>query len=192
MQVRKTKPGKGNLWYISQQDGGYNPAIRIAQPGQPLTCLPNCVGYAIGRFHETANNKKCNLLPKTNANTWMARTSLKSGMIPKIAAVACWDDGEFGHVAIVEQIIDENTITISDSVYGGPAFRFRKVTRKENWGEPARYKFQGFIYNPYWTKNQIITLTRYIANNEKGKDYDFNGSGKTNSEDIITLYRSLY
>lgn len=54
-----------------------------------------------------------------------------------------------GHVAVVEQIIDENTILTSESFYGGKAFVnvIRKNTNK-NWGQNSKYIYRGNIINP--------------------------------------------
>ncbi|MBR4429718.1 MAG: hypothetical protein IKS75_00290 [Clostridiales bacterium] len=54
-----------------------------------------------------------------------------------------------GHVAIVEKIIDSNTIYTSESAYKGSAF-FNCTRKNTNgrWGMNANYKFRGCIINP--------------------------------------------
>ena len=58
------------------------------------------------------------------------------------------DDG-VGHVAIVEDIIDENTILTSESAYDG--FVFANMIRKKGDGTWGMHKsiFRGCIVNPY-------------------------------------------
>ena len=65
-----------------------------------------------------------------------------------------WKGGEtlygndgVGHVAIVEEIIDNDTILTSESAYDG--FVFANIIRKRynNWGMPHS-EFRGCIVNP--------------------------------------------
>lgn len=54
-----------------------------------------------------------------------------------------------GHVAIVEKIIDKDTIYTSESNYG--SFAFANIIRKNlfgNWGLDNSYEFIGCIKNP--------------------------------------------
>ena len=51
------------------------------------------------------------------------------GSTPKLGSIICWSKGNSslggdgaGHVEVVEDIIDEHTIRVSGSSYGGQAF----------------------------------------------------------------------
>jgi surface antigen len=79
---------------------------------------------------------------------------------PSLGAVACYytiGSSDPGHVAIVEQIIDNDTIVVSESDYGNPAIGlagvyFRTVTCYRQYGwRPAGWNVyaQGFLINPY-------------------------------------------
>ena len=52
---------------------------------------------------------------------------------------------QFGHVAIVEEIHDDDTVTLSQSDYFGDLFSTVRIGKNSNiYGLP----FQGFIRNP--------------------------------------------
>ena len=54
-----------------------------------------------------------------------------------------------GHVAIVEKIIDNNTIYTSESGYGSSAFwNSTRSNTNGRWGIGSDYKFRGCIINP--------------------------------------------
>lgn len=55
---RKTKPEKGNKYYIRKANGGYSPCIKGNPTDKNCNVLCNCVGYAVGRFNEIADAKK--------------------------------------------------------------------------------------------------------------------------------------
>jgi surface antigen len=68
--------------------------------------------------------------------------SLKTGLTPKLGACMVWQKGPTkkssdgaGHVAIVEDIIDENTVLTSESAYNGSAFFTNTRTKGDdgNW-----------------------------------------------------------
>ena len=158
--------------WIYYADGGYNYCIRI----KGNSCLPNCVGYAWGRWRMLLG-KKPNL-SRNNAERWFGYTAdgYKRGQTPKLGAVICWSKGVVGnandgagHVAIVEKIADDGTITCSNSDYGGR--RFYISTHKPPY-KITGFKFQGFIYNPnnydddeevYYIVKKGDTLTKIAA-----------------------------
>ena len=66
-------PAAGNPYYNTKKVGGYNPCI-MGNPknrNKDLNALPNCVGYAVGRFneiyHEIMGGSGCEYLGNTNA-----------------------------------------------------------------------------------------------------------------------------
>lgn len=148
---RTSPPSSNNPWYVKTTYGGYNQCILInAATGE---CIPNCVGYAWGRFCEGVNITYCNL-SRGNASSWYGTgDGYARGQDPQVGSVMCWGGGYYGgagHVAIVERVIDNNTVVTSESNYGGARWESRTRYRGDGrWGMTANFWFQGFIYNPY-------------------------------------------
>ena len=126
---------------------------------------PNCTWYAWGRFWEESDPDRTYTNPPTlsigNAEDWYGYTAdgYERGSTPQLGAVICFADGPFsgeGHVAIVEEIHSDGSITVSDSAYGIGGWYFDT----HRWYPPnylpaAGYVFQGFIYNPNAGGNPI-------------------------------------
>ena len=141
-------PSVDNLYYIKTTHGGYNKCIVIDE--ETGSVLPNCTGYAWGRFCECQDNvTNCNL-SRGNADIWFSNISdgYERGQTPKLGAVICYSGGQSGHVAIVEQINNDGTILISNSAYNGQRFYMRTVDGNNNFFYDNSHTFQGFIYNP--------------------------------------------
>lgn len=145
---RLTAPSTTDKNWIHTSAGGKNSCIKIS--GNSV--LPNCVGYAYGRFMEILGSTP--KLSRGNAENWWGNTSdgYKRGQTPKLGAVACWRKGKAGvssdgagHVAIVEQINSDGSIVISQSGYNSK--RFWTSAIKKGYALSG-YTFQGFIYNP--------------------------------------------
>lgn len=145
---RLKAPLSTNKNYIHVTKGGKNKCILI----EGKSVLPNCVGYAWGRFMEVLGRQP--KLSLANAENWYGyRTDgYERGHLPRLGAVACWRKGKVGvpsdgagHVAIVEKINADGTILISESGYR--KFKFRTSVIPPTC-ELAGYVFQGFIYNP--------------------------------------------
>lgn len=147
---RLTAPSGTDKYYISTDKGGYNRCIVINKTTGSV--LPNCVGYAYGRFMEEANITSCRLSRANAENWWAYNDGYKRGVTPKLGAVMCWrrgkagyaDDGA-GHVGIVEKI-EGDTLTASMSAYGGTRWYLREF--KLGSYSYNSLVFQGFIYNP--------------------------------------------
>lgn len=148
------EPAEDDPHWIHTSCGGLNPCIK--RWGNSV--LPNCVGYAWGRFMEILGTAP--KLSTSNAEDWWGHTSdgYERGQIPQLGAVICWrkgvagngDDGP-GHVAIVEAIHEDGSITISHSGYSAKTRWYTPTHRTNsngNWGQASGYTFQGFIYNP--------------------------------------------
>lgn len=149
-QPRLEAPSKYNKYYVRVDGGGYNKCIPITG-----SCvMPNCVGYAYGRFMEAAGVTECKL-STGNAGTWFGNSSdgYERGSTPRLGAVLCWGKpGAAGHVAIVEQINSDGSITTSNSAYGGKFF-YTQTLKPPYVQNSGNYKFQGFIYNPHLGAN---------------------------------------
>ena len=119
--------------------------------------MPNCTTYAWGRFWEISDasgdgsNKPT--LPTSDAGKWFSQVSgYETGTSPKLGAVICWSDntGGAGHVAIVEQIMDNGDIVVSQSAWEGTYFWTNTKYATDGYSY-NHYTFQGFIYNPHVT-----------------------------------------
>lgn len=153
---RTTCPDVKDKHWIVTSSNGYN-KCRVGSESESIkygSALPNCVGYAWGRFLEILGDTDCKL-SRGDAGTWYGATSdgYKRGKTPKVGAVICWSKpGDAGHVAIVEKVNSDGSIVTSESGWGSPwSKRFWTKTRTNsngNWGASSSYIFQGFIYNP--------------------------------------------
>ena len=134
----------GNPWWYSASNPFY-----AAGYG-----LPNCTCYAYGRYAEARNDWAA--LPTGNGGDWYdAATSFPRGSQPQLGSVICYKSpsGQWdGHVAIVEEIHADGSLTTSNSAYGGAYFWTATVRPEDSYLEawmkpPSRdYVCQGFIY----------------------------------------------
>lgn len=158
MNVRTTKPTSGNKFFITKSKGGYSTCIQGSPTDSHCNVLSNCVGYACGRFNEIIGAMKYPSL-NCNAENFIERAKNTYGLeissVPTLGGIMVWQKGTLsgndgaGHVAIVEKIIDSNTIYTSESGYGGSAF-WNSTRRNTNgrWGLGSAYTFRGCIVNP--------------------------------------------
>lgn len=161
---RLTAPDPNDLRWIQTGSGGYNQCI-YGSDGPP-SVLPDCTGYVHGRVMEQrgVNTDDSGLSFGNGVTYWTASSSdWIQDQDPSLGAVACYytntsQNGQPGHVAIVEQIIDADTIVISESDYGDPnngipGTYFRTLTcyRQYGWrpGPGWNVSPQGFLRNPY-------------------------------------------
>ncbi len=151
--------------------------------------LPNCVGYAWGRWLELLDKKP--RLSRANAEDWWAYgDGYERGQSPRLGAVICWSKGRAGngsdgagHVAVVEKILSSTKILTSESGYGS-SIPFWTKTRQlgdGNWGQKSKYIFQGFIYLPENFEEEMKKVTIEINVLKKG----------AKGEDVKALQRLL-
>ncbi|MCM1168194.1 MAG: CHAP domain-containing protein [Lachnospiraceae bacterium] len=147
---RTTAPSATDKHWISTTKGGLNICIVISGG----SVLPNCVGYAWGRFYEIIGEKPT--LASINAENWYPNTAdgYKRSDTPKVGAIACWRKGQVyngndgcGHVAIVERVEANGDIFTSNSAYGGTRF-YTQTYKKSNGYNSGSLVFQGFILPP--------------------------------------------
>lgn len=158
MNIRTTKPTSGNKFFITKSKGGYSTCIQGSPTDSQCNVLSNCVGYACGRFNEIIGAMKYPSL-NCNAENFIERAKNTYGLeissVPILGGIMVWQKGTLsgndgaGHVAVVEKIIDSNTIYTSESGYGGSAF-WNSTRRNTNgrWGLGSAYTFRGCIVNP--------------------------------------------
>lgn len=161
------------IYWTHTSAGGLNTCVAV----QNGIVLPNCTGYAWGRFYEISGEKP--KLSTGNAGEWFLHNDgYKRGQEPKVGAVICWSvEGQPGHVGIVESydpetgyiVTSESGYRTSNTVYdpsnatskpSGSAhfWATQRYFKDGNWipvgwqtGEVVGgkpYVFQGFIYNP--------------------------------------------
>lgn len=140
-------------WYDKTYNAGAN------QGAYGDAALPNCVTMASGRFSELNGKNLRNIMKNRsgfgNAKEWFDETKLEKGSTPRPGSIACFG-GTLGHVAIVEQINSDGTVTVSQSNYQkskdyNSANYFQIRTYKLEVGKVAQgvgLVFQGYIYPP--------------------------------------------
>lgn len=156
-QPRTAKPEAGNKYYIRKASGGYSTAIKGKPTDKDCDVLSNCVGYAVGRFHEIAEHPAFDLLDTVNAENLYENAKqhgLKTGSLPALGAMAVWRKGDTfaagdgaGHAGIVEQILKGGVIVTSESGYNAQK-PFWTTVRKSPYGNGEDYTLLGFIYQP--------------------------------------------
>ena len=156
--IRKTKPESGNKFYNTTSNNGYSKCIKGKPTDKGCNVLANCVGYACGRFNEIIGSMKYPQL-NCNAENFIERAKsiglevvdypvLGGIMVMQKGSTLSGNDGA-GHVFIVEDIYDANTIYTSESNYGGSAFfNSKRSNSNGRWGHSSSYKFRGCIVNP--------------------------------------------
>lgn len=144
---RLTAPSGTNKYYLKTTFNGYNKCILIDYATG--SCLPNCTGYAYGRFMECQGVHECNL-SRGNAENWYGHNDgYERGQTPKLGSIICWSDSAGdGHVAVVEIVYKNGDIMTSNSAYNGSYFYTKKLKKSNNYYMGSTYSFQGFIYNP--------------------------------------------
>lgn len=150
-EPRLIAPSTTDKHWISTSKGGLNECIVINKSTGSV--LPNCVGYAWGRFYELTGERPA--LSKNNAENWFGfADGYERGNEPKLGAVICWlGKGSLaGHVAIVEAINADGTIVCSASNYSGTRWYTGKYKKSSNYYIGSNYSFQGFIYPPKYAK----------------------------------------
>ena len=163
--IRTTRPTSGNKYFITKKSGGYSTCIKGKPTDKQCNVLSNCVGYACGAFNEELGLGYEKYHLNCNAENFIER-AIASGLSviskPVVGSIICWQKGNTlsgsdgaGHVAIVIEVIDSNTIRTAESGYGSSK-PFWITTRKNNngrWGLNSNYKLRGFIVNPNYPYN---------------------------------------
>ena len=120
-----------------EEDSSYTPAPAPAPARQRPTYSSNASSYPTG---------ECTWGDKTLA-TWAgdywgngaqwatsaAAAGFRTGSTPQVGAIACWNDGGYGHVAVVTAVSSSTRIQVSESNYGGD----RTIGNKRGWFNPT-------------------------------------------------------
>ena len=158
--IRKTRPTSGNKYFITKGAGGYSTCIVGKPTDRQCNVLSNCVGYACGAFNEELNLGYEKYHLNCNAENFIER-AIASGLSvvskPVVGSIICWEGiGSLaGHVAIVIEVIDSNTIRTAESGYGSsnPFWITTRYNNNGRWGLNENYKLRGFIVNPNYPYN---------------------------------------
>jgi len=118
-----------------------------------------CTWYAASEFNKIAPSPGCNW--SGNANTWVSHADAAGWKTStncrdaSVNAIAVWDGGGFGHVAIVRGV-SSNGINIDEMnwgtpIGGGKTVNFRKVTSASlsyplQRGKDTIYTFLGYVF----------------------------------------------
>jgi len=160
-------PSAGDPYYNTKNSGGYNPCIKgnPKNRNKDLNVLPNCVGYATGRFNEIGGWTDCRYLGNTNAANYIdmaKKQGLRISQRPKVGGCMVWKGGNTGegHVAIVEMDLGNRFVT-SESEYYGKQFtiyqRFGDNWRSGCYWMGSSYTYLGCIVNPAVTEEEDMT-----------------------------------
>lgn len=72
--------------------------------------------------------------------TSAAAAGFRTGSTPQVGAIACWNDGAYGHVAVVTAVESTTRIQVSESNYGGK----RYIGNHRGWFNPTTTS-EGFV-----------------------------------------------
>ena len=125
---------------VSESSSSYTPALVKHHP----TYSTNASSYPIGECTWGAKT----LAPWAgdywgNGAQWAtsaAAAGSRTGSTPQVGAIACWNDGGYGHVAVVTAVSSSTSIQVSESNYGGN----RTIGNKRGWFNPTTTS-EGFV-----------------------------------------------
>ncbi|KXT72678.1 Secreted antigen GbpB/SagA/PcsB, putative peptidoglycan hydrolase [Streptococcus sp. DD10] len=84
-----------------------------------------------------------------NAGQWASSAQSQGftiGDIPKVGAIACWQDGSYGHVAVVVAVDTDERIQVEESNYNNNLY----IANFRGWFNPKAYYLGSvsYIYPP--------------------------------------------
>lgn len=209
MEMRTTKPEKGNKYYNTKSNGGYSGCIKGSPTDKDCNVLSNCVGWSNGRFAEIIGKDKIEYQLTCNAENFIERAKsygLEISDVPTLGGIMVWRKGKAGnssdgagHVAIVERIDSSNQIYTSESGWGNKKAFWNSVRTNNNgrWGCGSSYTFRGCIVNP--TIGNVTAPTKEVdpfpnvSDEELAKRVWANefGSGETRKKKLGSRYASV-
>lgn len=99
----------------------------------------NCTWYAHGRMMQLGYCKYTLDSMRFNANTWAEKADRGAQVtdVPGSGVIAFWDSGVYfnsalGHVAVVEAVLDNGSILISESSSSASAYRTRQIAPEDS------------------------------------------------------------
>lgn len=187
-----------NHWYswVNGPNGRYTDNWYVANGYGP----PNCTWYAYGRFNEIRGTTTPQLSYRT-AKYWFEDSSreLQRGQTPALGAVICWGPPAGftspGHVAIVEEIHADGSLTLSESGWGAWYFHTDTVTRESGYRESwmyttsRQYSLQGFIYQP---GSQALPVWHAYSTTSGSGDVGYAKESPEAHDNAYLTYSTLY
>lgn len=165
---RLTVPANNDPNYTRPAYGGYNNCIPGNPEAWPGSVLANCVGEVHGRWWEILGRDP-GLCPYDAKYFWTYTSDGYSrGSEPRLGAIICFTSSGQGHVAVVEQVPDPDTVITSNSAYGQTIFYTQTLRRANGWTWNSAFTFQGFIYLPGGVMNAEL-LAAFIKRRRKGR-----------------------
>ena len=125
---------------VSESSSSYTPALVKHHP----TYSTNASSYPTGECTWGAKT----LAPWAgdywgNGAQWAtsaAAAGFRTGSTPQVGAIACWNDGGYGHVAVVTAVSSSTSIQVSESNYAGN----RTIGNHRGWFNPTTTS-EGFV-----------------------------------------------
>ena len=125
---------------VSESSSSYTPALVKHHP----TYSTNASSYPTGECTWGAKT----LAPWAgdywgNGAQWAtsaAAAGFRTGSTPQVGAIACWNDGGYGHVAVVTAVSSSTSIQVSESNYAGN----RTLGNHRGWFNPTTTS-EGFV-----------------------------------------------
>lgn len=201
-KIYEKQPDPTNKFYILKSKGGYSECCK-GNSNTTNSVLPNCVGYACGRFNEIISeiSKKSGMrypYLNCNAENFIERAKtykLEISNKPEIGGILVFQKGKTlnssdgaGHVMIVEDL-NSDTILISESNWSikSPITRSRIITSQNNYGLGSHYKFRGCIVNPEVKRLQL--LEEKSVNNEQKTEPKKDTLPQLSDKELLNLVR---
>lgn len=152
-------PDINSNYYKMYSYGGWNPCVEgnndyglLPYPG---CVIPNCSGFATGRYNERLNLGACTYLGSANGGDFMRfaySQNLGIRQTPVVGGAMVWRNSGEGHVAIVEQIVSSTQIVCSESGWywtTAPAWDYRThYYNNGSWHSNPDYRYLGCICPP--------------------------------------------
>lgn len=170
--MRTTRPTSTNKYYISKKNGGYSECIRPQDYGALSyfngSVLANCVAWVNGTWMSMMKSTEYKGL-HANAKDMITKAKsmgLEISDVPLERGIMVWSNSTFGHVAIVEKVINSNCIFTSESDYNYCIFR-NKIRYNDNkrWGSPKGSTFLGCIKYPKEYDNVLKLVVKKLGLN---------------------------
>lgn len=142
--IRDTAPTVNNKYYrhtgyMVDMVNGLNECLLINSATGFV--LPNCVGYAWGRWYEAFGVRPN--LSQGDASGWFNYDDgYERSSEPTTGSIICFSGGNYGgHVGVVEEILENGDLRTSNSYYGSAVFRMETVV---NDGGIYRRPYSGY------------------------------------------------
>ena len=79
----------------------------------------------------------------------------RTGNTPEVGAIACWDNGGYGHVAVVTEVEHDQKIQVKEANYNGN----RTINNFRGWFDPT---------NVVWERSAISIQIKEFLISRKG------------------------